>query len=90
MTEPAYAKRIAEYFEKNLKKGYTPDALKWALIKQGYARTSVEQALEIANREMAKKAPIFKEKPVIVHEVLDENNQTLEVKKSWWKRFLGL
>lgn len=90
MAEPAYVKKLVEYFEKNLKKGYTPDSLKWALINQGYARTSVEQALDFANKEMAKEAPILKEKPLITHEVINDEGNPVEVKKPFWKRFLGL
>ena len=29
--------QLAEYFKRNLKKGYTADSLKWALINQGYS-----------------------------------------------------
>lgn len=90
MAEPAYVKRLAEYFEKNLKKGYPSDSLKWALVSQGYSKTLVEQALEIATREIASKAPVLKEKPFITHEIVDEKNHAVEVKKPWWKRIFGI
>ena len=89
MREAENLKRLTEYFKKNLKKGYTADSLKWALIGQGYTRTAVEKAIEIANQELAKEAPILKEKPVIVHDLIDENNMPIE-KKSFWRRLFGL
>ena len=50
-----YKKNLVDYFKKNLKKGYTTDALKWALINQGYSRINIEQAIEQANKELAEK-----------------------------------
>lgn len=90
MKETVHERRLAEYFKKNLRKGYTADSLKWALINQGYQRTSVEKAVELANQELAKEAPVLKEEPVITHEIIDETGKPVEVKKSWWKRLLGL
>lgn len=81
-----YRGKIIEYFKKNLSKGYTQEALKWALINQGYSRLIVEHALEDAHKEIAKKAPILREKPEIKHEILDEQNNPIVIKKSWWKR----
>ena len=80
--------KIVEYFKKNLKKGYTVDALKWALIHQGYSRSSVELAIGKLNKELAKKAPVLKEKPKIKYQVIDEYDQPVEIKKSWFKRLL--
>ena len=85
-----YKRKIIDYFKKNLAKGYTSDALKWALIDQGYSRSIVEFALEQANRELAEKAPILKEKPVIKYEIIDEFDKPITIKKSWWKRLWGL
>ena len=82
--------KIVIYFKKNLVKGYTPDSLKWALIDQGYSRTIIEMALQKANEELAEKAPILKEKPVIKHEIVDEYDKPITIKKSWWKKLLGL
>ncbi len=82
--------QLIEYFKRNLKKGYTTDSLKWALIGQGYSRVIVEEALVEAQKEMAKEAPIFKEKPKINYQVLDKEGKLVEIKKPWWKRFFGL
>ena len=46
--------QLKEYFMRNLKKAYTPDTLKWALINQGYSRVVVETALEEAQKEISK------------------------------------
>ncbi len=82
-------RELIEYFKKNFKKGYTADSLRWALIKQGYSRISVDIAIEIANQELSEKAPVLKEKPKITYQILDEHDRPIEIKKPWWKRLLG-
>jgi len=82
--------QLIDYFKRNLKKGYTPDTLKFALISQGYSRVVVERALEEAQKEIAKEAPIFKEKPVIKYQLLDQDDNLIRVKKPWWKRLFGI
>ena len=83
-------RNLAEYLKRNLKKGYTLESLKWALIGQGYPRTSIEKAIEDLNKDLAKQAPIFKEKPIIKYELIDENNNSVKFHKPWWKRIFGL
>ncbi|MEK6945771.1 MAG: hypothetical protein AABW63_03175 [Nanoarchaeota archaeon] len=83
-------RRLAEYFKNNLKKGYTMESLKWALVNQGYSRTFIEEAMRDATKQLASEAPILKEKPTITHEIIDENFQAVPVKASWWRRLLGL
>lgn len=90
MQDSDYKRKIIEYLKKNLLKGYTPDSLKWALVNQGYSKVLVERALEQAQKEFAEKAPVLKEKPKITHEIIDENNKPVTIKKPWWKRILGL
>lgn len=85
-----YKRKLVNYFKRNLIKGYTSDSLKFALIDQGYSRTAVETALEQANKELARKAPVLKEKPTIKYEIIDEYDQPVKIKKSWWKRLFGL
>ena len=85
-----YKNKFTEYFKKNLKKGYTEESLRWALVNQGYSRTLIDSALERTHKELAEEAPILKEKPVINYELLDENNKPVEVKRPWWKRIFGL
>ncbi len=90
MREIDYTRKVVDYFKKNLSKGYTLDALRWALINQGYSRTLVERAIVQANKELAEKAPILKEKPVIKYEIIGEDNKPIILKKSFWKKILGL
>lgn len=89
MESSSYKRKIVDYVKKNLKKGYTEDSLRWALINQGYSKISVEDALRRVHMELAQKAPILKEKPVIKYEILDEDNNPIEIKKSFWKRIFG-
>ncbi len=88
-----YKQQLVDYFKKNLKKGYTADSLKFSLTSQGYSRVAVDQALTEANKLLAEKAPLFKEKPVITYQVVDENDKPLDIKKPWWikvKHWFGL
>jgi hypothetical protein len=66
MRSEEYKRNLIEYLKKNLKKGYTLDSLKWALINQGYSRTAVEIAIQETNKELSQKAPVLKERPVII------------------------
>ncbi|MBT96498.1 MAG: hypothetical protein QF567_00680 [Candidatus Pacearchaeota archaeon] len=90
MRESNYRKKLVEYLKKNLKKNYTEESLKWALIDQGYSRTDVLRSLEQANKELAEKVPVLKEKPVIKYQIIDENDNPISIKKPLWKRILGL
>lgn len=81
-----YMKRIIIYLKSNLKKGYTIESLKWALVKQGYSRSLIDRAIAETTKELAQAAPILKEKPVIKYEIIDENNKPIEIKTPWWKR----
>ena len=66
-----HKRQLIEYFKKNLAKNYPEDSLKFALVSQGYSKVAVEQALEQAHKEIAEKAPVLKEKPVIKYSVYD-------------------
>ena len=81
-----YRRQLVDYYKKNLGKGYTVDALKFSLMNQGYSRSVIDIALEQANLELAAKAPILKEKPIIQHHVIDHDDNLIEVKRRpWWK-----
>jgi len=90
MEDYNYRKKIVDYLKKNLKKGYTIESLRWALIGQGYSKIAVERAVEELNKELARKAPILKEEPVIKYEIVDEKDRPIKIKKSFWKRIFGL
>ena len=91
MRESEYKRKITDYLKKNLKKGYDSESLKWALVKQGYSKTIVDSAIREASREISKELSVPKEKPVITHELIGENDQPVsQPQKSWFKRFFGL
>lgn len=85
-----YKRKLINYFKKNLKKGYTEESLKWALVNQGYSKIIVETTLKIATKELAQEAPVVREKPIIRHEVFDQNDNLIRIKrKPWWKKVFG-
>ncbi len=88
MTKENYVGKLSQYIKKNLKKGYTKDSLRWALINQGHSRLEVEKAFLAVEQEMAEEAPILETKPEISYEVVEPANAVVE-KKSFWKRLFG-
>lgn len=68
--------QLAEYIVKNLKKGYTLDALRFSLISQGYSKISVSKAIDTANKIMAEEIPKIKEKPEIDYKVIEEEPES--------------
>ena len=71
---------IADYIKKNLKKGYTLDSLRFSLISQGYSKISVENAIGLANKQMAKEIPQIKERPEIIYKVVTETEELNDTK----------
>jgi hypothetical protein len=83
-------RELVDYFKRNLSKNYTVEALKFALERQGYSRVMIEQAIEQANKEIAERAPVIKEKPVIKHEYYDENNKPIQVEPfNFWEKIVN-
>jgi len=80
-------RKLVDYFKKNLKKGYTLESLKWALINQNYSRIIIEEAIVETTKELAAEAPVLKEKPVIKYEIIGEDDKPVKIKKPWWKKF---
>ena len=77
---------VTDYFKKNLKKGYTKESLKWALINQGYSRIEVEKALQRVDEELASEAPLLRAKPIIERNIEPIGE---EPKKSFWQRLFS-
>lgn len=77
-----YIQQLADYIKKNLSKGYTSEALKWALISQGYSRAEIDRAIKLANEQLAASAPKMVEKPVIKVEV----EPPVPEKQGFWSR----
>ena len=89
------ANQLAEHIIRNITKGYTQDAMRVSLTNQGYSRITIEKAMEIANKNLAEKAPPMKEKPQITYKLVDEENRPIKMidlpaeKKPFWKRIFG-
>ena len=81
-----YIGELADYIKKNLKKGYTKDSLKFALINQGHSRMEVDKALKRVDQQLADDAPVLKTTPSITYEVIDPPVE----QKPWYKRWFGL
>jgi len=84
-----YIAQLAEYVKKNLKKGYTKESLKWALINQGHSKLEVEKAMAKVEKDLAAEAPLLRTKPEIKVEIVEPKDAVLK-KKSFWKRLFGL
>ena len=91
-------KELINHIKENLKKGYTKETMKYALIKQGYQRVTIERTIEKAEKELAKESSQEKtekkEKPKIRYELYDKDNKIVQVydsskKESWLKRFFN-
>ena len=67
-----FIEQLAEHIKKALKKGYTLDAIKVSLMRQGYKRISIEKATELANKILAEELPPMKEKPEILYKIEPE------------------
>jgi len=81
-----YVQNLADYVKKNLKKGYTKESLKWALVNQGHSRIEVDKAVRLVDAELASEAPILKTRPEIrVVEFVPPVGE----KRSLWKRLFG-
>jgi len=89
MRENERKRKIIEYLKKNVRKGYTTDALKYALLNQGYSRVELDFCIEQFQKEMAETAPILKEKPKITYQILDSDDNLITIKKPWWKRLFA-
>ncbi len=90
--EKSYKKELIEYVKRNIKKGYTKESLKWALINQGYSKLEVEKAIKKTDEELANEAPILKTKPDIKYELVEPKMEELKIgkKPSFWKNFFRL
>ena len=93
MRKDEFTAELVLYIKKNLKKGYTKESLKWALINQGYSKIEVDKALKKADLELAVQAPELKTKPQIRHEIVSPQEYagiSKITKKPFWKRLFGL
>lgn len=75
--------KIIEYLDRNIKKGYKIEDLKWALINQKHSKTEIDKAIKIIEAKMAKP----KEEPQKEIEIIEEKAQIPEKKSFWQKLF---
>jgi hypothetical protein len=78
-------RQLVDYIKKNLSKNYTIDSLRFSLMAQGYSRLSVNEAIDIANKELATEVPPIREKPEIIHRIMEETEE--ERKPTGLKKF---
>lgn len=83
-----YVRQLVNYVKRNLKKGYTVESLKWALVDQGHSKMQIEKAMKRAEEELSQEAPILKTKPTIKREIIKERTEKVEFHKSRKKSFL--
>jgi len=84
-----YVGELSDYIRKNLKKGYTKESLKWALVGQGHSKLEVEKAIKKAEMDLAREAPVLKTKPEITYQIVEPKDAVVEEKKSFWKKLFG-
>lgn len=93
MNQPEdYIQQLADYIKRNLSKGYSLEALKVSLMNQGYSKISVENAAELANKQLAELTPPMKEIPQITYKIFDEEFNPVKIikpKKSFFARLFG-
>ena len=76
---------IVDYIDKNLKKGYTIEDLKWALINQKYSRIEIDKAMKIVQA----RAPAVRTEPSQV--MIEQSVQEMKApeKQSFWKKLVS-
>lgn len=80
-----YINKVVDRVKQNLSKGYKPEALKWALIKQGYTKSEVDKAIKEAQSQLAAETPKI-EAPEPKVEVIEP---VVQEKKGFWKKIFG-
>ncbi len=83
-----YIQNLVDYTKRNLKKGYAPDSLKWALINQGHSRIEVDKALSVAQAEISKES-VRQQARTESPNVQPAIEVDVEPKPSFWKRFFS-
>jgi hypothetical protein len=83
-------RKILDYIQKNLDKGYKLEDLRWALISQGYSKFEVEKAMVIMKEKISKEKvldltvnEVREKEPEFISE---EDFNVSEKKKGFFKR----
>ncbi|MBS3088149.1 hypothetical protein J4402_00040 [Candidatus Pacearchaeota archaeon] len=83
--EKSVIDEIVEYVEKNTKKGYNQNSLRWALSTQGYSKIEIEKAFKKINSQQSE-IPVVKPLPQITYQPLIPYE---EPRKSFWQKIFG-
>lgn len=86
---------LCDYLRKNIEKGYSVEALKWALVKQGNPRLEVEKAVAIVSKESVRMMKKVESMNTLQNQTPSQEQSSQEPvvepeKKPFWKRILGL
>jgi hypothetical protein len=87
-----HLRTILDYFERNLKKGYKADALKYVLLNQGYSKTEIAEAMRILEEKTKKDQEAIKkeEERKLKMQIQEDLKQVAqEQKKGFWGRLFG-
>jgi len=84
--EKSVIDEIIDYINKNTKKGYAQDSLRWALSNQGYSKIEIERAFKKINLQLSSENPVEKTKSEIEYK---EITPFEEPKKSFWQKIFG-
>ncbi|MEK6818780.1 MAG: hypothetical protein AABY10_02500 [Nanoarchaeota archaeon] len=87
LREKGLVDQLTAYIKSNLKKGYTTESLRWALVNQGYSRLEVAKSILRAEQELANQAPVLKTRPDIKYESIQ--SKMPEEKKGFFGRLFG-
>lgn len=84
--EKSVIDEIVEYVEKNTKKGYNQNSLKWALSTQGYSKIEIEKAFKKINSQSPAEPIVLKPLPQITYKPLIPYE---EPRRSFWEKIFG-
>lgn len=80
-------KPLIEYIQRNLRKGYKLEDLKWALVNQGHSRVSIDKAITFINELQEAQKPKKQELPQ--PEVSFTEMPQVQEEKSFWGKMKG-
>lgn len=77
---------LVSYLERNLKKGYKIEDLRWALITQKHSRIEIEKAIKIVQ---ARTPSVKQEAPKIESVEVKQEDAYVPEKRGFWSRLFG-
>lgn len=80
-------KQIVDYLDKNLKKGYKLEDLRWALVNQKHSRIEIEKAIKYVES----RTPSAKKEEQKIEEIKEATHEFImpEKKKGFFGRLFG-